>query len=203
MSEIENLENEVWRVVVVPELGTYPNYQISSMGRVKSLNYGKTGKERLLKLSKDEYGYLKVGLVKEGEKQRLFKVHRLVAFAFISNPDNLPCVNHKDENKSNNIVSNLEWCSYLYNNIYGTRMERFAKTRSATISGGFSKSGKPVYQYTTKGELVNIYKSGAEVEKRTGLHICHIRACCNGKKETAYGYIWSYEPLPDTELKLP
>ena len=89
-------------------------YQISNKGRVKSLNYKRTGKEKILKLSSDINGYKKITLCKNS-KQKTYLIHKLVAEAFLPNPDNLPVVNHKDENKLNNNVENLEWCTQAYN----------------------------------------------------------------------------------------
>ena len=102
-------------------------YQVSNLGRVKSLarktnnQYGK--KERLMTQKLDKDGYKRVGLNKNG-KQIYYGVHRLVAQAFISNPNNYPQINHKDEDKSNNKVDNLEWCDGKYNQNYGTINER-------------------------------------------------------------------------------
>ena len=109
---------EIWK----PIQG-YENYVISSLGNVKSLNYRQTGKEHILKQSANEHGYQVVYLYKQN-KRKHFLVHRLVAEAFIPNPDNLPYINHRDENSSNNCVSNLEWCTHEYNVNYGTRNER-------------------------------------------------------------------------------
>ena len=109
-------EREIWRDVV----GFEGLYKVSNLGNVKSLNYNRTGKEKLMKPQTDGHGYLQVMLYKDG-KYKIKKIHRLVAEAFIPNPDNLPCVNHKDENKTNNKEFNLEFCTYEYNNNYGTR----------------------------------------------------------------------------------
>lgn len=95
-------------------------YQISNCGRVKSLKYCK---EKILKSIKSSNGYLQVNLYKDG-KRKYFLVHRLVATAFIYNIENYSQINHKDEIKSNNYVSNLEWCDYSYNNNYGTRNKK-------------------------------------------------------------------------------
>ena len=101
-------------------------YQISNLGRVKALNYRRTKKEKIITLKKSK-GYYQVSLWKNG-KRKIFLVHRLVAQTFIPNPDNLPQVNHKDENKLNNCVNNLEWCTQAYNNSYGTRLQRVSST---------------------------------------------------------------------------
>ena len=115
---------EIWK-----EIKDYSNYMVSNMGRVKSLNYMRTGREKILILKKAGRNkkYFNIILYKDG-KPKTFKVHRLVAEAFIPNPENYPCVNHKDENPSNNCVSNLEFCSYEYNNNYGTRNKKVSDT---------------------------------------------------------------------------
>lgn len=107
--------NEIWKNID-------SRYSISNLGRVKS-NYA--NKERILKPFQDIRGYLKVDLRHEGKRKTMF-VHRLVALAFIPNPDNFKEVNHKDEDKENNCVDNLEWCDTKYNCNYGTRNERKA-----------------------------------------------------------------------------
>ena len=109
----------------------YSNYMISNYGRVKSLNYRRTGKEKILSLKKDKKGYYYITLCKNGEC-KTFKVHRLVAKAFIPNPNNYPQVNHKDENPSNNCVENLEWCTNEYNLNYGKCQEKRIKSRQKT-----------------------------------------------------------------------
>ena len=108
---------EVWKSIF-----DYSNYKISNLGRIRSLK-----KYKILKQSTNRFGYKSVSLHKFGTS-KTFAIHRLVAKAFIPNPNNYPCVNHKDENPSNNCVSNLEWCTYQYNSIYGTAIERRIKT---------------------------------------------------------------------------
>lgn len=98
-------------------------YQISSDGRVKSLNYNKTKKSKIMSLNNHKLGYKHIILCKNG-KHKAHQVHRLVAQAFIPNPNNYPCVNHKDQDPSNNNVTNLEWCTHRYNNVYGTAIQK-------------------------------------------------------------------------------
>lgn len=155
-------------------------YQVSDLGRVKSLNYMRTGTERVLVGNKGKNGYLIVNLCKDG-KQKSRLVHRLVATAFIPNSDGLPQVNHKDECKTSNAVTNLEWCDGKYNTNYGTGIERRAKAKS-----------KAIYQYTLGGSLVRSYPSLTEAGHRTGYGYGNISACCLGKLKQAYGYLWSY-----------
>ena len=122
-----------------------------------------------------------------GGVQKCFLVHRLVALAFLPNPDNLPEVNHKDENKTNNMVGNLEWCSKSYNINYGTRNERCGEK----ILNRKDQS-RPVKQFTKDGVFIKEYPSMHEVERQTGFYNGHISKCCNGKLKSAYCYIWRY-----------
>ena len=158
-------------------------YQVSNIGNVKSLvNHKGKYREKLLKQSKDCNGYLQVNLYKNKTSKR-FLVHRLVANAFIENPNNYPCINHKDENKQNNSVKNIEWCSYKYNTNFGTRNERARKAIS-----------KQVYQYSKDGVLISVFNSTKECQQQ-GFNKSHVSKCCNGKLKTHKGYIWSYEPI--------
>jgi len=158
----------------------YENYEVRPNGEVVII---KTG--RVLKPIKTKCGYLRVQLWKNG-KGKWFGVHRLVAQAFIQNPLNLPCVNHKDEDKTNNNVENLEWCTYKYNANYRTRIERIVK---ANING---KQSKPVLQLMKDGSLVRIWPSASEVERQLHFSTSHISKCCRGKLHSAYGYKWCY-----------
>lgn len=164
---------EIWR-----DIEKYEGlYQVSNQGRVKSLKFGK---EKILKSGKDKDGYLKVDLCKDGKKKTC-QVHRLVAQAFIDNPSNLEQVNHKDEDKTNNNVSNLEWCSAKYNMNYGTHNERVAKALS-----------KQVNQYSLDDKLIATYPSTMEVERQLGYSNKNISKCCLGKYKQAYKYKWRY-----------
>ena len=151
-------------------------YEVSNLGRVRSLET-----ERILKPSKNTWGYLFVSLYKNGIKKAV-RIHRLVALAFIPNPDNLPCINHKDEDKTNNTVDNLEWCDDKYNANYGTRNERIAE-----------KTRKPVLQYDLLGNFIREWPSITKVEEETGIWQTHISKCCLGLRHTAGGYLWKYK----------
>ena len=120
--------NEQWRPVV----GFEGLYEISNLGRVKSLNYKRTGKEKILKPNKHRKGYLRVELCRDG-KVKHFLIHRLVAIAFLPNPMGFTEINHKDENKSNNAISNIEWCSAKYNTNYGNRNKKIAAALSKPV----------------------------------------------------------------------
>ncbi len=156
-------------------------YQVSNIGEVRSVDRWVTYKNgrkifrkgKLMKLSPGTCGYPQVSLCSHGVEKKV-SVHRLVATAFIPNPDNLPFVNHKDENKSNNIWTNLEWCTDKYNNNYGTRTERAAKSKS-----------KPVRCIET-GEIFN---SIANADK----WIDGGNVCASAKRGLrAGGYHWEY-----------
>ena len=161
-------------------------YQVSNEGRVKSIKHKK---EKILKKQNGTKNYQIIRVYKNGIGKTL-KVHRLVAEAFINNPDNLPQVNHKDEDKTNNTVENLEWCNNKYNGRYGTRDERVST--SLTNRKDLSKK---VYQYTLDGKLVGIYPSASEAARNTSFNQGDISTCCRGEAKKHKGYIWSYYPL--------
>ena len=160
-------------------------YQVSNRGNVRSLdrtdNNNHFQKGHLLPLCNNRKGYKNVGLWKNN-KQSMRQVHRLVGEAFIPNPNNWPCINHKDEKPSNNDVTNLEWCTYEYNNNYGTKGKRVSDANS-----------KSVIQYTKQGEFVAEYKSAREAKEKTGIDNGHIGACCLGKRNSAGGFLWEYK----------
>ena len=163
-------------------------YQVSNFGNVWSLNYKRTGRAELMKTSKNTKGYLKVTLCKDG-KRKHFLIHKLVAGAFLENPDNLPQVNHIDENKKNNRVDNLEWCDNKYNCNYGTRNQRIAKN-SVKLKNG--KTSKSVLQFSLSGEFIREWPSTNEVG-RNGFKQPNIVKCCLGERKSAGGFIWRYK----------
>lgn len=168
---------EYWKPVV----GYEGLYMVSNWGRVKSIKFGK---ERILKQN-IRRGYYYVGLSKNGIVKNYY-VHRLVAEAFIDNTNNYPCINHKDECKTNNNVINLEWCTYKYNSNYGTAIQRTSQKR---ING---KCSKKVYQHTLDGQFVREWESIQECG-RNGFNPACICMCCKGKQKTYKGYIWKYK----------
>ena len=175
---MNNMSEEVWKDVV----GYDGRYKVSSFGNVKTMNFNHTGQEKILSFreKKSRGGYLQVRLSLNGKKKSLL-VHRLVALAFLENPKKLEQVNHKDENKKNNCVANLEWCDAKYNNSYGTRIERQKM-----------KVSKPVQQFTLDDKLISEYKSAHEASRRTGIDRSSISACCRGKYGTMGTFRWRY-----------
>lgn len=166
------MKEERW----LPVVGYEGLYEVSSLGRVKSLIKNKILKQ----YKKGSYLYVFLYMSK---KSRTYRVHRLVAIAFIPNPLNLPQVNHKDENKQNNCVDNLEWCTAKYNINYGTARERITKTQMETMS-----TMKKVLCIDT-----NItYISTKAAERETGANHTCIARCCKGRIKTAGGLHWRF-----------
>ncbi len=168
----------------------YTNYEVSSLGRVRSLGFDIYHPSKIITPHINNKGYFYVGLYKN-KKQTKFLVHRLVAIAFIPNPNNYPCVNHKDCNPQNCCVENLEWVSHIGNMSYPPTRERLSEAHKGLMLNypGFSK---PVAQYTLDGILVAIYPSIHEAERQTKIRNGDIYRCCKGQRHTAGGYIWQY-----------
>ena len=178
---------EVWRPVV----GYEGLYEVSNHGRVRSVDRVHEQKGRYGQIVSHLYkgqllsprirrNYLAVTFC-IANKLIAFSIHRLVAQAFVPNPDNLPCVNHKDECKTNNHADNLEWCSILYNNKYGTRLDKVAKARS-----------KPVEQLSIEGEHIAFFPSAAAAARKLNVKPNHICRVTRGNRKKAYGYKWRY-----------
>lgn len=154
-------------------------YQVSNLGNVKSLNYNNSGKEQILKQSiRNSNGSKCVTLCRNGKRQN-YSVHRLVATAFLQNPFNYKEVNHKDENRHNNNVMNLEWCNRTYNNNYGTRNQRTA-----------AKLGKPLL--CKKDGVITYYDSCHDAGKALNIPYQSIQKVCNGVMKQSHGYTFHY-----------
>ena len=180
--KLVNME-EIWKDVK----GYEGLYQVSNLGRVKSIKrkvniyskknknyYKRTIKQKILNYGGNTIGYVNVPLSKDGCTKPIY-VHRLVAEAFIPNPNNYPCVNHIDENKENNKVDNLEWCTVKYNNNYGSHIEKISKK---------------VIQYDLKGNFIKEWESIAKASKE--LKLSKIWEVCNGKRNKCGNFIWKY-----------
>lgn len=161
-------------------------YEVSSEGRVRSLNYNHTGETRILKAVKNKDGYLQVCLHKEG-KQKLFSVHRLVANTFVPNMFGDECVNHINEDKSDNRADNLMWCDWRENNVWGSRIQRVSETQRND-----ERKSKLVLQFSKSGELVKEWPSTMEVQRVLGFNQSGISDCCLGKIKSYKGFVWKY-----------
>lgn len=150
-------------------------YQISDKGDIRNI---KSGRILIPKLTKK--GYNTICLSNKGIKYN-FQVHRLVANAFIPNPNNYHCVNHKDENKLNNSVENLEWCTHSYNTNYGTCIERYSTKNKKSI------------QQLKDGVLVNEFASAIDAEKQYGFCRSSISQCCNGIIKSYKGFQFRFK----------
>ena len=144
---------------------------VSNKGRVKSLNYSNTGKEGIINTKDNGKGYLRVKLYKDG-KGKWYRINRLVAQAFLENPDNLPEVNHKDKIRTNNNVENLEWCTTQFNVEYS--------------------QGKAVIGINKVSGLILEFPSLMEAERQTGINHIKICDCLKGRRKSTRGYYWHY-----------
>lgn len=165
---MDNYQFEEWKDIT----GYEGLYQVSNLGRVKSIGYGKI---KLLNPGTVGNGYLMVILYKDG-KHKTFLVHRLVALAFIPNTENLPQVNHKNEDKTDNRACNLEWCDAKYNNTYGSR----------------TTDMKTVKQFTKEGILVSSYPSINETARQTGFPSKKISDCCHYRRKSWKGFLFKF-----------
>ena len=159
-------DKEIWRDIQ----GFEGLYEVSTKGRVRNIRTGK-----VLKYVIGGMGYPFVNLYKANSKPKHIKVHRLVALAFIDNPDNLPEVNHIDEDKRNNDISNLEWCTASEN------QKHSAHQKSCRIN-----------QLTLDGKLAKVWDSISQIEKELGYKKSTIVDVCRGRQRSAYGFRWEY-----------
>lgn len=187
---------EIWKDVK----GYEGLYQISSLGRIKSLkkidDYGKIIKENIRKLQIDKDGYFMISLWNKG-KCKTLRVNRLVAETFIPNPNYKPVVNHIDGDKQNNIVSNLEWCTGSENDLHAYKLG--LRKVNKTGLGRFGKlngASKAIYMLEPDTEeIIKKFDSLADAARYLGRNpsrMSHIAAQIRGERKTAYGYKWRY-----------
>jgi hypothetical protein len=173
--------SETWKDVV----GFEGLYQVSSLGNVRSLNWRRTGKAKLMSHRKHNQGYVTVLLSKNG-KQYSKTIHRLVAFHFVPGYANELEVNHIDRNRENNCADNLEWCSHK-NNVLHSRGCMGRKMGEPT------KDKRVVVQKDICGTVVKVWSSTIEAKHALGVSDWSIKQCCRGNQKTAYGFLWEYD----------
>lgn len=159
----------------------YPSYMVSDRGEIKSLNYNGTKKEQILRPIPNRKGYLRIGLYRD-HKYKTILIHRLVAQAFIPNPDNKPQVNHIDGDKTNNAVSNLEWCTNQENQIHAYKT-------------GLNTNEKAINQFDKRGNFIKTWRSISEASKSLNIDLAHIQHTCANKRPSAGGYVWRYKEV--------
>lgn len=182
--------NEIWI-----DIKGYENlYQISNLGNVKSLNYRRMKKEQVLIPREDKLGYLYVTLRKNG-KNKTHKIHRLVGEHFIPNNDNKPCIDHINTIRTDNRVENLRWCTHKENsNNPLTIIKLSSKARKQMIGryGKLNPKSKPIFQYTLDNKFIKKWNSAMDVKRELEISNTSISSCCNGKLNSAGGFIWRY-----------
>lgn len=179
---------EIWKSVC-----GFSNYEVSTCGRVRSKQrtantwFGKRKVNSKILNTRLNKGYLYVLMRNDENHLCNMKIHRLVATAFIENPNNLPQINHKDENKQNNNINNLEWCTAKYNSNYGAHIDRMKITKKNS-----SKNKKCVIQYDSTGKQIAKFVSIREAGRILGLDSSCISKCCKGIIKNYKNYIFRY-----------
>ena len=161
-------------------------YKVNENGDIFSIRARKNLKPNLLRS-----GYYQYTLNKDG-KRKLMLGHRVVAEAFIDNPDGYPMINHKNEIKTDNRADNLEWCTNSYNQKYGSLPKR--RRKSGAWKKGVEATKKAVAQMN-RGVIIETFESISEASRKTGINLSNISQCCKGNRETAGGYSWIFEEV--------
>lgn len=180
---------EIWKDIE----GYEGLYQVSNLGNVKSLNYRNKGIEGILTPKCNCDGRLWVDLYGHGKPKHML-IHRLVAMAFIPNPNNYPQINHMDENPKNNHVDNLEWCTGSYNIRYFFERHPYVWNGQSFSSDRRKKITRTqrIVQLDLSGNVVRIWDNLVSIKHETGWNEWHIEECCKGNRKKARGYIWRY-----------
>lgn len=165
----------MWKTIIVDNVKT--NYSISENGEVKNI---KTNK--ILKPKKKKNGYLEVCLYPTPKQKKYILIHRLVAESFLEKEEGKEQINHKDGNKENNHLSNLEWCTSSENNLHA--WENSLNKPSIL---------RPIIQKDLNNRIIQEFKSVAEASRKTLCQVSHIREVANGDRKTCGGYIWEWK----------
>ena len=175
------MKMEEWRDVV----GYEGLYKVSNLGNIYSFYVNRILSKHLM-----PNGYITIRLCNNSQHKRV-QLGRIVAIAFIPNPDNLSEVNHKDCNPRNNESENLEWCTHAYNINYANRTQKMLN--SPGYKAAMSNIKIPILQFDKNGTFIRRWNSGSEIEKETCINAGNISLCCSGKRKSAGNYIWRYE----------
>lgn len=180
---------EVWRTVVINGIEN-PRYQVSNLGRVKCLDWNRTGKPRMCRLSKDSKGYLMVGI-----DSVLKRVHRLVAETFIPNPECKKEVDHINTIRSDNRVENLRWATRKENRNNPLSVKHYSENAYKPMLGKFGAENNrsiAIVQLTLDGKFIKKWACAMDVERELGIANQNISHCLRGRYKSAYGYRWMY-----------
>lgn len=195
-TNIEDIPGEEWRDID----GFVGIYKVSNFGRIKTLARKNVSRDMIRKQVVDRIGYMRVQLSKNGRKESggffvTKLVHRLVAIAFIDNTNNYPDVNHKDLNKKNNHIYNLEWCTKSYNQIHLYKFGGRVAAKAQLGKFGFdSFRSRHVNQFDLNGNLINTFGSLRDALRNVGgKSTNNIIISCRNTGRPAYGYLWGYK----------
>lgn len=168
---------------------SHPNYFVDTDGNVFS---NKNGEIKQLIPYDNGYGYLYVCL-SENNKHYKYRVQKLIALAFIPNPENKPCIDHINGNRTDNRVCNLRWSTQKENINNGITLKRMSESQKGRISS----QRKTVYKYSKENVLLGVYSSTYDASEKCNICQSTINACCNGRRKTAGGFKWSYKKEDD------
>lgn len=183
------MKREIWKTVIIDGV-EHPRYKVSSFGRVKSMDYNHTKKEKLLKLFFNKQGYLRVAFAK-----KKCSVHRLVAEAFIPNPEGKPEIDHINGNRADNRVENLRWCTSKENKHNPITINNYKTNHPKYWLGKFgadNASSVSVVQLTLDGTFIKKWYCVTDVQRELGIFRSSIAKCCQGLQKSAGGYRWFY-----------